>query len=96
MFRKVEVSAPAPTSAPAPDPLNGYSVGAGYDFVIENHDVICDWSICRICLDLVENKTQNAPDSYWCCPECASEAMEIPYYSLTVFLEKNSVNELQQ
>ena len=76
------------------DPLNGYVVGAGYDLLMSEPQKINDWSICQICLDIVENKTQNVPDSYWCCPDCASEAVEIPYLAIGKFLKKYDTSSI--
>jgi hypothetical protein len=78
----------------AHDPLNGYVVGTGYDLIIKEPQKIHDFSICQICLDVIENRTQNVPDSYWCCPDCASEAIEIPYMAISKFLKKYDSSEL--
>jgi len=77
------------------DPLNGYTVGKGYELLISKQANIDEWSICQICLEVVENCTQNVPDSYWCCPECASEAVELPYMALQEYLGKKSAESLQ-
>jgi hypothetical protein len=77
------------------DPLNGYEVGEGYDLLISDITKINDWSICQLCLDLVENKTKNVPTEYWCCPDCASEAIEIPYMELRSYIEKNPTDNIK-
>lgn len=76
-------------------PLNGYKVGDEYELLISNPSQISEWSICQICLEVVNNRTKNVPDSYWCCPECASEAIELPYMSLQEYLSNNSIESLQ-
>ena len=76
------------------DPLNGYTVGNGYDLLISKQSVIDEWAICQICLEIVKNQTKNVPDSYWCCPECASEAVELPYMPLQEYLSKNPIESL--
>jgi hypothetical protein len=81
------------TSQPK-DPLNGYTVGKGYELLISKQANSDDWSICQLCLEVVENCTQNVPDSY-CCPECASEAVELPYMALQEYLVINSSASLQ-
>ena len=77
------------------DPLNGYTVGKGYELLISKQSDIGEWSICQICLDVIANRRKNVPDSYWCCPECASEAIELPYTPLRQYLAKNSTESLQ-
>ncbi len=89
LFRKFKKS-----DKPA-DPLNGYTVGSGYDSLISKQSEINEWSICQICLELIENRRKNVPDSYWCCPECASEAIELPYVPLQEYLTKNTTESLQ-
>ncbi len=89
LFRKFKKS-----DGPA-DPLNGYAVGKGYELLVSKRSEIVDWSICQICLDVIENRRKNVPDSYWCCPECASEAIELPYMALQEYLAKNSTESLQ-
>ncbi len=77
------------------DPLNGYTVGKGYELLISKQAKIGEWSICQICLEVVENRTKSLPDAYWCCPECASEAIELQYMPLHTYLSKNTSESLK-
>jgi len=77
------------------NPLNGYTVGKGYELLISKQAKIGEWSICQVCLEVVENRTKNVPDAYWCCPECASEAIELQYMPLHAYLSKNTSESLK-
>lgn len=79
----------------APDPLNGYKVGDDFKILIADPKKIEDWSICQVCLDVIENSTKKVPVEYWCCPDCASEAIEISYMSLPKYLEKHPAKEIK-